>query len=174
MPASDLLPGTTKYDFIVFKTKERISDRVFISTLDDDTAVVVKIAKFRHELYYLRPELKAYAAFGAHGFTRMPKFYGYVYEEHPDRVVGFAMEYLKGRHAGPDDLEDCSKVLEMVHQMGYLLVDFNRYNWIRTDAGMKVFDFEAAVKQSESETDPSDELRALPAVLADESGVGRR
>lgn len=174
VPAGDLIPGTTKYDFTVFSKRDRISDRVFVSKIDDNTPAVVKIAKFRHELYYLRPEMKTYAAFGAYGFTRMPKFYGYVYEQHPNRVVGFAMEYLKGPHAGPEDLEDCSAVLKIVHQMGYLLVDFNRYNWIRTDAGMKVFDFEAAVKQSESETDPSDELRALPAVLADESGVGRR
>lgn len=174
VPISDLVPGTTKYNFADFRTRDSISDRVFVSKIDDNTPVVVKIAKFRHELYYLRPELKAYAAFQACGFTQMPEFYGYVYEEHPNRVVGFALEYLKGSHAGPEDLEDCSKILKAVHEMGYLLVDFNRYNWIRTEAGMKVFDFEAAVTQSESETDPSDELRALPDVLADESGVGRR
>lgn len=104
----------------------------------------------------------------------MPEVYGYVFEERPNRVIGFVMEYLEGPHAGPEDFSDCRSILTLVHQCGYLLGDLNRHNWIRTDAGMKVFDFEAAIPRSESKTSADDELQALSFHLSDDSGIGRR
>ncbi|RMY43739.1 hypothetical protein D0864_15769, partial [Hortaea werneckii] len=169
----DLVQDRKVYDLATFEDAERISDRVFIGKRNDST-LVVKIARFAHELHYLRPELRAYEAFQAHGFKSMPEIYGYVFEEHPDRVIGFVMEHIEGPHAGPEDLSDCSNVLTVVHQCGYLLGDLNRHNWIRTDAGMKVFDFEAAIPRSESRTSADDELQALSFHLSDDSGIGRR
>ena len=170
---SDLVQDSKVYDLAEFENTERISDRVFKGNQNGNT-LVVKIAQFAHELHYLRPELRAYGAFRAHDFKSMPEIYGYVFEERPDRVIGFAMEYLEGPHAGPEDLNDCRNILTLVHQFGYILGDLNRYNWVRTDAGMKVFDFEAAIPQSETETTPEDELQALPFQLSDDSGIGQR
>jgi hypothetical protein len=170
---SDLVQGTPMYDLADFNLTERISDRVSKGTKDDKT-VVIKIARFAHELGYLRQELKAYEVFRAHDFRHMPEIHGHVFEESSDRVVGFAMEYLEGPHAGVEDLEDCRKVLALVHRCGYILGDINRYNWVRTDGDMKVSDFEAPLSQSEANISPSDELAALPFQLSDNSGVGRR
>ncbi|KAI7496556.1 hypothetical protein KC357_g390 [Hortaea werneckii] len=170
---SDLVHDRKVYDLAEFEVTDRISDRVFKSKQNDNT-LVVKIARFAHELHYLRPELRAYDAFQSHGFKSMPEIYGYVFEEHSDRVIGFAMEYLEGPHAGPEDLSDCRNILTLVHRFGYILGDLNRYNWIRTDDGMKVFDFEAATPQSETEIAPEDELQALPRHLSDDSGIGQR
>lgn len=63
---SDLVQDREVYDLAKFEVTERISDRVFIGK-QNGSIVVVKIAKFAHELHYLRAELRAYEAFRAHG-----------------------------------------------------------------------------------------------------------
>ena len=48
----------------------------------------------------------------------MPTIYGYVFEEQPERVIGFVMQYLSGSHAGPGDLNDCIQILKSIHRLG--------------------------------------------------------
>lgn len=173
LPPEDVVQDRALYNIFDIQLHDRISDRVF-EGVEGARVVVAKIARFEHEIPYLRQELKAYEAFRAEGFAAMPKVYGYMFEEEEDRVVGFAMEYLHGPHAVLDDLEDCQEVLTMIHSYGYILGDLNRYNWIRTDDGMKVFDFEAVMLQTDTIVSPFEEVAALPGYLVDESGIGWR
>jgi RIO-like serine/threonine protein kinase len=103
----------------------------------------------------------------------MSELYGYVYEEDRDRVVGIAMESLTGEPAGPEDLADCFTVLKHMHAAGLVHGDVNRYNFMRTAFGMKIFDFEDACS-SHSQPLQQQELADLAVALADEIGVGRR
>lgn len=173
LPPEDVVQGKALYNLFDIQLLDRISDRVF-EGLEGDRVVVAKIARFEHEVPYLMQELKAYEAFQAQGFKGMPTLYGYVFEEEETRVVGFAMEFLHGSHAILDDLEDCQGLLDTIHHCGYILGDLNRYNWIRTDHGMKVFDFEAVMLQTDTVVSPAEETAALPGRLVDESGAGWR
>jgi hypothetical protein len=173
VPPSDLIQCEKRYNLKELKLEQRISNRLFKVRLGDQN-FVIKIARFKHEIQYLRQELQSYRNLRLRGFTSMPLFYGYVYEEHDDRVIGFAMEYLHGRPAELIDLEDCRQLLKTVHTLGFILGDLNRYNWIKTERGMKVFDFETACAQEESRTSPNEELTALEEMLRDESGIGHR
>ena len=173
LKSEDLAPCKALYNFTKLESTDRISDRLFCSTLAQKR-VAVKITRFAHEIGNLRRELETYETLQNRGFKDMPEVYGYVYEESHDRVVGSVMERLHGRYAGSEDLEDCREVLNRVTSCGYIFDDPNRYNWIRTADGMKVFDFEPSCLWEESSTSPADELAALPQHLADTSGVGYR
>lgn len=173
LPLEDLVQGKALYNIFDIQLPDRIRDRVF-EGVEGARVVVAKIARFEHEVPLLRQELKAYEGLRAQGFAAMPKLYEYVFEEEEDRVVGFAMEFLHGPHALPDDLEDCEGVLTKIHRCGYILGDLNRYKWIRTDDGMKVIDFGAVMSHADAVVSPSEEVAALPGHLVDESGIGWR
>ncbi|KIW58793.1 hypothetical protein PV05_03290 [Exophiala xenobiotica] len=96
----------------------------------------MKVARFQHELNYLRQELQGYYSLQLKGFTAIPAFYGYVYEENQSRVIGSLMEYLCGHPAGPADWEECRELLQGIHRIGFIHEDINRYNWLKTASGM--------------------------------------
>lgn len=162
-----------RYDLLRDLTPvERVSDRIF-KAHQNDKIVVVKIARFSHEVQYLQQELQAYDMLWRTKFTSMPQLYGYLFEEHDERVVGFVMQHLDGQPAGPGDLADCRAVLKDVHASGLLHGDVNRYNFMKTDSGMKIFDFEDA-HPTQSQASQDKELLELEEALHDLSGRGRR
>lgn len=172
LPSSALqIPRQQYYDFRDMNIKRRISDRVFVVDCEGRTRIM-KIAKFKHEIGYLRCELETYNTLIRDGFTGAPEFHGYIYEETQDRVIGFLMEYLEGEHPDVRDLPECQNLLQRVHDCGLVHGDPNRYNWTRTKDGMKIFDFEAA--QQKTPELAEDELKSLADRLSDESGIGRR
>ncbi|KAL6241059.1 hypothetical protein RBB50_011962 [Rhinocladiella similis] len=132
----------------------------------------MKIARFEHEIGYLRCELEAYNTLLQGEFTGAPKFYGYVYEETKDRVIGFLMEYLQGVHPHEHDLPQCERLLQRMHDCGLIHRDPNRYNWIKTRDGIRIFDFEMAKQKTPQLA--KDALDSLLNHLRDQSGIGSR
>lgn len=54
------------------------------------------------------------------------------------------MGYADGRHADVGDLESCRKVVQQMHGLGVIHGDLNKYNFIVTENGTKLLDFEAS------------------------------
>ncbi len=122
-------------DLNEIKIEDRISDSVWKVSCAG-RCLVMKVARFQHELNYLRQELQGYYSLQLKGFTAIPAFYGYVYEENQSRVIGFLMEYLCGHPAGPADWEECRELLQGIRRIGFIHGDINRYNWLKTANGM--------------------------------------
>ncbi|KAI2791734.1 hypothetical protein POX_c04611 [Penicillium oxalicum] len=122
----------------------RISDRVSRVVLGDKT-LVLKIARFRHEVPALQREVSTYALLASRGFPLAPKVIGYAYEGTINRTIGLLMEDIAGSTPGSGDLEDCQITARLLHDYGILHRDLNRYNFLMTDHGAIVFDFEVAV-----------------------------
>lgn len=85
--------------------------------------------------------------------------------------MGFLLERLEGRFASGQDLNVCEAALRKLHGLGLLHGDVNRYNFIVTQEGVKLLDFERAQENASPES-MSKELKGLRAELVDESGRG--
>ncbi len=138
-----LVPCHENFNIMNLQPVKRISHRVSLAR-QDRNLYCVKIARFNHELVYMKREVWAYKMLVKSGLTIAPKFHGYVYEEHPDRIIGFLMEIIDGRHADVEDLEPCRKVVQQMHGLGLIHGDLNKYNFIVTENGVKLVDFEAS------------------------------
>jgi len=145
---SELLVPCDKYFNVTdLKLVDRISDRVSL-VMQEEKPCCLKIARFSHELTYLRQEIWAYSILIERRFTSAPEFYGYVYEEQTDRIIGFIMEELCGRYAGIADLQSCHTILRQMHDVGLVHGDVNKYNFIVTKRGTRLVDFEASRVQA--------------------------
>lgn len=170
-------PSPSKYyNFLDLRRIRRISDRISFVRLDkDDADVVVKIARFRHELRALHTEIKAYGVLERHGFTHAPKFLGYVYEGTKDRIIGFLMEALRGHHPNIKDLDTCQDAMTKLHAIGIVHRDLNKFNIVLQGETAKLIDFEAVAFQDDNEEYlklEKEEASSLAQKLADTSGVG--
>lgn len=137
-----------------------------------------KFAEFGYEMCYLRQEVKVYHLLMAKDSPVSPKLLGYVYEETSDRTIGFLMEAIEGRFAGPGDLEACSQALDSLHQLGVVHNNFRKYNCLITAAGAKLIDFESSIilkGQGEAEWDGllKAEKQLVKERLNDASKAGR-
>jgi RIO-like serine/threonine protein kinase len=115
-----------------------------------------------------------YSTLTASAFPHAPKFIGFVYEETKARIVGFLMEELSGETPDIHNLRDCVETVRLLHTCGIVHGDLNKYNFLMTEYGAKIFDFEASAAQVN--VDPAaaeEELKALASKLADESGIGK-
>ena len=169
--APSLLAADVKrYNLGHIQVLDRISNRLFKGHVDG-RKVVVKIARFEHELRYLQQEFLAYHFLRA--CSSIPAFYGYVFEEKEERIIGFVMEELIGRHASPEDLEECLAVIRTLHSIDFCHGDVNRYNLIQTEEGMKIFDLEASCFPAEASLLEAEEIM-LEANLTDPSTRGLR
>jgi hypothetical protein len=150
-----------RYNLLDLKRRDRISDRVS-RVVVCDVVYVLEIARFKHELVALEKEIRAYCALMNHKFTLAPEFIGYVYEEEEDRVIGFLMEEIHGRHPGIGDLRICQYTVQQLHSIGIIHGDPNRYNIIITGDEARLIDFEASTLQKEGHhKEASDELQKL-------------
>ncbi|WEW60329.1 hypothetical protein PRK78_005814 [Emydomyces testavorans] len=152
----------------------RISDRISRVRFEDETWIL-KIARFKHEIPALQREISIYSTLALLNFPLAPKFVGFAYEEVKDRTIGFLMEDISGRTPNIEDLEDCKKTVRLLHLFGIIHGDLNKYNFLMTESGAKVFDFEVSTAQEDA--DPAaadDEMRALADKFRDESGIGKR
>ncbi|PVH98645.1 hypothetical protein DM02DRAFT_40909 [Periconia macrospinosa] len=141
---TSLVPSFPRYNFLDFTVVERISDRVSMVSTDRlrGKNCVRKIARFSHELKAIKKEIEAYHFL--HGFPLIPKFMGYVYEETCDRVVGFLIEALEGRHPSAEDYEICQSGMFELHKRGVVHGDLNKYNIFIDGGKAKFVDFEVA------------------------------
>jgi RIO-like serine/threonine protein kinase len=85
------------------------------------------------------------------------------------------MEDISGRTPGVDDLKDCERTIRLLHESGILHGDVNRYNFLMTDCGAIVFDFEVAtIKEVVASKESDNEIKTLVEKFKDNSGVGKR
>jgi len=163
-----------RYNLLDLELRDRISDRVS-RVLVYNRVCVLKIARFKHELVALEREIRAYCALMNHKFTLAPEFIGYAYEEEEDRVIGFLMEEIHGRHPDIRDLRTCQSTVQQLHSIGIIHGDLNRHNIIITGDEARLIDFEASTLQKEGHhIEARDELQKLIENLLDSSDVGLR
>lgn len=166
--------GAIFYNILDLNSIFRISDRISRVKLHDQTWVL-KIARFRHEVPALQREVAAYSVLSSQGFLLAPKFIGFAYEETKHRTVGFLMEDISGRVPDIRDLDQCMETVCKLHKSGIIHGDLNRYNFMMTQSGAKIFDFENSTTRGCAGTGAADEeIRTLASKLEDESEIGKR
>lgn len=136
-------------------------------TLTSLATLIVKIARFEWEIPRIEQETRAYQLLEGSGLA--PRFLGHVHEN--GRVMGFVLEKLEGRPASFKDLCICETALKQLHGLGLVHGDVNRYNFLITKEGVKLFDFEC-FQGNASPNLMSKELENLRAELVEESGRG--
>ncbi|KAG1896481.1 uncharacterized protein F5891DRAFT_1054107 [Suillus fuscotomentosus] len=130
--------------------------------------VVSKIARFDFEIPRMERETAAYRAIKGCGVC--PEFLGHIVEG--DRVIGFLIEQLHGRPAGPEDLQGCRNVLQRLHGLNIIHGDPNKYNFVvASDGTVTLIDFENAMLCRSAEQ-KDEELATLPAQLSETTGRG--
>ncbi|KAB5535257.1 hypothetical protein GE09DRAFT_1227246 [Coniochaeta sp. 2T2.1] len=106
-----------------------------------------ELGRFPREAEWVARELRGYHALA--GSPLAPKLLGYVSEQPAspdmdDRVVGFLIEKVDGRHAEPEDLEPCRRDLDQLHRH-LIHGDLAKYNILITTDGPKFIDFEVSI-----------------------------
>ncbi|KAL1967304.1 hypothetical protein VTN77DRAFT_3350 [Rasamsonia byssochlamydoides] len=129
----------------VTKIKDRVSRVAFVRPYDGFVAtMILKIAKFEHELEDLKKEIRVYSLLMARGCRAAPRLLGYAYEERTDRIVGILIEDIWGRPAEIGDLQACQNAVREIHDAGILHNDLNPFNFVVSEARVKIIDFETA------------------------------
>jgi len=167
---NDLLPDMPRYDIFRLGNQVHLSPYMALRASTGGQSVVLKIAPYKYLLrHFVSRELFIYHAFISRRTAPMPKLLGYVYEEHPSRVIGFMIEDIRGVHPGSQHRPQCEKALRALHAQGLYHGDINNYNMIVTPSGEVIFiDFEnSTLATSEEEKQlMADALQAEVEILA--------
>lgn len=157
-----------RLDHLQFTYVERLKSNVHRVTHPRfEGTVVLKFAAFLWEVGYLEAETAAY--FSIEGDSIGPDFQGHLLEG--DRVIGFVLEDVGGRTAGPGDLQACRAALGRLHAVGMTHGDINRHNFlVKPCGGVAMIDFETVRKVGREECE--EEMGRLEAALGDDSGRG--
>lgn len=168
LPAITPLWHSESYDYLAFKIGERLKSNVYVASSPQfPKAVVAKFARFDWEIGYYVAETQVYSWID--GQSIGPRFLGYLTEE--GRAIGFLIEFVGGRHATISDLPICKVVVERLHALGIVHNDLNKYNFLVSEKGVVLVDFETAIKLDDRHA-MAMEVEGLEAQLLDESGVG--
>lgn len=146
---------------------EALAHSIPPTTLSPPATVIAKIARFEWELPRIEQETRAYQLLEGSGLA--PRFLAHVHEN--GRIMGFLLEKTEGRSASFQDLSICEATLGKLHELGLVHGDANRYNFLVTEAGAKLLDFEC-LRENASPELMSKELENLRTELVDESGRG--
>jgi predicted Ser/Thr protein kinase len=134
------------------------------------STVLAKFARFDWEIGYLKNETTAYQ--WIEGQDIGPRFLGHLTEDGGRRVIGFLIERIwDARHAGPDDLEGCQRVLSRLHGLRIRHGDINRFNFLATPDRTALIDFDTA-RRCEDQDALCDEMEDVAARLLDPSTLG--
>ena len=170
-------PSDQFYNLLDLERTRRINERTSLISLNGHE-YIMKIARFDCELRYLYQEVRAYGILMVRGLTLCPKFVGYVYEESPDRVVGFLLERLEGRHPegrhpGDEDFVACENAMQRLHACGIVHGDLYKPNILIGDE-VRFVDFEDSklLEDDDYEQCKAKERETLTEKLADTSGLG--
>ncbi|SPJ71500.1 uncharacterized protein FTOL_01228 [Fusarium torulosum] len=145
---------------------EAVSHSVLPVTLPSAT-IIAKIARFEWELPRIEQETRAYRLLEGSGLA--PRFLGHIHEN--GRIMGFLIEKIEGRSASFQDLSICETALGKLHELGLTHRDVNRYNFLVTEEGVKLLDFECLLENASPKA-MRKELESVRAELVDESGRG--
>jgi hypothetical protein len=132
-----------------------------------DGLVIVKFARFPWEIDYYDQETQAYSWIEGHDIG--PVFLGHVTEG--ERVIGFLLQRVAGRHARPTDLQLCRTVVSNLHSLGIYHGDLNKHNFLIQPSRAYLIDFEASRKVSNQQLLIS-ELNGLEREICSESKKG--
>lgn len=146
---------------------EVVSHSIHPATLLSSAPMIAKIARFEWELPRIEQETRAYQLL--EGSDLAPRFLGHIHEN--GRIMGFLLEKIEGRPACFQDLGICEAALGKLHELGLAHGDVNRYNFLVTEEGVKLLDFEGLVENASPEL-MCEELESVRAELVDESGRG--
>lgn len=156
------------YDYLSFKIGQRLRANVYVASSPQfKKPIIAKFARFEWEIGYYITETQAYSWIDCSNIG--PEFLGYLTEE--GRVIGFLIENIEGRHATISDLPACKAVVRQLHGLGILHKDLNKHNFLISEGGAVLIDFETAERSDDSEAMEA-ELRGLEEQLLDESGIG--
>ncbi|KAK0111010.1 hypothetical protein ONS95_001390 [Cadophora gregata] len=168
LPSISPLWHPRSYDYLSLHIGERLRSNVYMeSSPQFEKPVVAKFARFHWEIEYYVAETRAYSWIEGHQIG--PEFLGYVTEA--GRVIGFLLEYIEGRHATISDLPACKTIVGQLHDLGILHGDLNKHNFLISEKGVVMIDFETA-KKSEDIQVMEKELVGLEDQLLDETGNG--
>ncbi|KAI2633082.1 hypothetical protein GGS26DRAFT_66564 [Hypomontagnella submonticulosa] len=131
---------TEKIDFLSLNRIELLTATAFECTRQGHQgSAIAKVARFEWEIPRIERETRAYRLL--QGTDIAPQFLGHI-QEH-GRTVGLLVEKIEGgRSAGIEDLEQCKNALGRFHKRGLLHGDVNRFNFIISEGGIKLIDFE--------------------------------
>lgn len=137
---------------------------------------ISKIAAFDWQIPRPERETWAYSILDQHQRPELgepkiiPRVLGHLTEG--GRVTGILLERLEGDFALADDLPECSKVLQRLHEIGIIHGDVNRYNFIvdKQSRQVAMVDFEHAAALDE--VTAKTELQSLASELEEDTGRG--
>ena len=171
LPSIQPLWHPRRIEFLDLSLGKALSSHVYEATspeLDDGkTTFVAKFARFTWEVDYYRKETEAYSWIDGTGVG--PAFLGHIQEY--GRTIGFLLEKLDGRVAGPRDIDPCRLALRRLHDLNIKHGDVNRHNFVVNAGRARLVDFETAVRCSDEE-ELEKEAESLGRTLADESRRG--
>jgi hypothetical protein len=163
-------------DVLSLKRTQRFRSGVH-EVLYNDAPAIAKIACFEWDIPRLERETWAYSVLAQHQRSHpsealiSPNFLAPITEN--GRVIGTLLEKLDGVAACIDDLAACEALLKRLHRVGLVHGDVNRYNFLVKEGvkdSVRLVDFEHADEFDEEVA--REELRSLPAELAEETGRG--
>jgi hypothetical protein len=167
-PSITPLWHANSYDYLSFKIGQRLRANVYVASSSQfKKPIIAKFARFEWEIGYYITETQVYS--WINGSNIGPEFLGYLTEE--GRVIGFLIEHVKGRHATISDLPACEAVVRRLHGLHILHRDLNKHNFLISERGAVLIDFETAERSDDSEAIEA-ELRGLEEQLLDKSGNG--
>ncbi|KAJ5087550.1 hypothetical protein N7456_011166 [Penicillium angulare] len=137
------------------------------SSFPTELPLIAKIARFEWEIPRLAQETSAYQRLENTGLA--PRFLGHIHEH--ERIIGFLLEKVEGRHADINDLKSCEASLRRLHEIGIIHGDPNRYNFIIQDNTARLIDFENS-RVSHDTKAMEDETELLREQLLEETGRG--
>ncbi|CAI7646524.1 unnamed protein product [Penicillium glandicola] len=146
---------------------EAVSHPTLPIIFQTSATVIAKIARFEWEIPRIERETRAYQLLEGSGLT--PRFLGHIHEN--GRIMGFLLEKIEGHPASIQDLDICEAALGKLHELGFLHGDANRYNFLVTEEGVKLLDFEC-LQENASRESMREELESLRLELTEESGRG--
>jgi predicted Ser/Thr protein kinase len=156
------------YDYLSFKIGEQLKSHVYMAYSPQfEKPIIAKFARFPWEIGYYIAETQVYS--WINGQNIGPEFLGYLTEN--GRVIGFLIEYVEGHHATISDLPACKVAVGRLHGLDILHGDLNKYNFLISERGAVLIDFETA-KRSEDIEAMEKEVEELEGQLLDESGKG--
>jgi hypothetical protein len=180
LPAEILLKHVPRYNFFDLELLGRSKHRTSRARIGGDE-VFVKISPFSYQLGYLRQEVTMYHHLSIANSPLVPELLGYVYEEIPDRIIGFLCQAIPGRHPLAADYDTCLDALKQIHATGVIHGDINKYNILITPTNKVVFiDLEnsrltmtSGIAGTEMATEMEKENKELKISLSDRSNRGR-
>ena len=169
LPSINPLWHSKSYPYLSFEIGEGLRANVYMAASSPlfKKPVVAKFARFEWEIGYYIAETQPYSWIEGHNIG--PEFLGYLAEE--GRVMGFLIEHVEGHHATISDLPACEAIVRRLHGLGVLHGDLNKHNFLISERGAVLIDFETA-KRSDDTEGMEKEVGGLEGQLLDESGNG--